>query len=204
VTTFSSHIARLKSIVDCGKMLNRKIIFLGRSLNRYVGAAERLNLAPFIKDITLVSYKHQLEKALKKVSSNRKEYMIVCTGHQGEPGSILDRLVHGKLPYNFNSSDHVIFSSSVIPSPINVANREQLEKRLKSKGVRIFTDVHVSGHCCREDLRDFIEMLQPKNIIPAHAELKKLTALAELATELGYKLGKDVHLLQDGQILNLD
>jgi ribonuclease J len=204
VTTFSSHIARLKSIVDCGKMLNRKIIFLGRSLNRYVGAAERLNLAPFIKDITLVSYKHQLEKALKKVSSNRKEYMIVCTGHQGEPGSILDRLVHGKLPYNFNSSDHVIFSSSVIPSPINVANREQLEKRLKSKGVRIFTDVHVSGHCCREDLRDFIEMLQPKNIIPAHAELKKLTALAELATELGYKLVKDVHLLQDGQILNLD
>ena len=54
VTTFSSHIARLKSIVDCGKMLNREIIFLGRSLNRYVGAASRLNLAPFMKDITLV------------------------------------------------------------------------------------------------------------------------------------------------------
>ena len=130
--------------------------------------------------------------------------MIVCTGHQGEPGSILDRLVHGKLPYNFNSSDHVIFSSSVIPSPINIANRKQLEKKLKSKGVRIFTDVHVSGHCGREDLRDLIEMLHPKHIIPAHAELQKLTALAELATEMGYKLGKDVHLLQDGQHLDID
>jgi len=204
VTTFSSHIARLKSIVDCGKMLNREIIFLGRSLNRYVGAASRLNLAPFMKDITLVSYKHQLEKALKKVSKDRKNYMIVCTGHQGEPGSILDRLVHGKLPYTFNSSDHVVFSSSVIPSPINVANREQLEKKLKAKGVRIFTDVHVSGHCCREDLRDFIEMVHPQHIIPAHAELKKLTALAELATEMGYKLGKDVHLLQDGQSLSIN
>jgi ribonuclease J len=203
VTTFSSHIARLKSIVDCGKQLNREIIFLGRSLNRYVSAASKLNLAPFIKDIKLLSYKNQLEKALRKVSNNRKDYMIVCTGHQGEPGSILDRLVHGKLPYNFNSSDHVIFSSSVIPNPINVANRQQLEKKLKAKGVRIFTDVHVSGHCMREDLRDFIEMLQPKNIIPAHGELEKLTSLAELATEMGYKLGKTVHLLQDGQILNL-
>jgi ribonuclease J len=204
VTTFSSHIARLKSIVDCGKQLNREIIFLGRSLNRYVSAASKLNLAPFIKDIKLLSYKNQLEKALRKVSNNRKDYMIVCTGHQGEPGSILDRLVHGKLPYNFNSSDHVIFSSSVIPNPINVANRQQLEKKLKAKGVRIFTDVHVSGHCMREDLRDFIEMLQPKNIIPAHGELEKLTSLAELATEMGYKLGKTVHLLQDGQILNLN
>jgi len=204
VTTFSSHIARLKSIVDCGKQLNREVIFLGRSLNRYVGAASRLNLAPFMKDIKLMTYKHQLEKVLRKISNNRKNYMIVCTGHQGEPGSILDRLVHGKLPYNFNSSDHVIFSSSVIPSPINIANRKQLEKKLKSKGVRIFTDVHVSGHCGREDLRDLIEMLHPKHIIPAHAELQKLTALAELATEMGYKLGKDVHLLQDGQHLDID
>ncbi|MCS7134617.1 MAG: MBL fold metallo-hydrolase, partial [Candidatus Pacearchaeota archaeon] len=31
VTTFSSHIARLKSIVDCARMLGRKILFLGRS-----------------------------------------------------------------------------------------------------------------------------------------------------------------------------
>lgn len=204
VTTFSSHIARLKSIVDCGKQLNREIIFLGRSLNRYVGAASRLNLAPFMKDIKLMTYKNQLDKVLRKISNNRKNYMVVCTGHQGEPGSILDRLVHGKLPYNFNSSDHVVFSSSVIPSPINVANRRQLEKKLKAKGVRIFTDVHVSGHCGREDLRDLIEMLHPKHIIPAHADLQKLTALAELATEMGYKLGKDVHLLQDGQHLDIN
>jgi ribonuclease J len=73
VTTFSSHIARLKSIVDCGKQLNREVVFLGRSLNRYVGAASRLNLAPFMKDIKLMTYKNQLEKILRKISSNRKD-----------------------------------------------------------------------------------------------------------------------------------
>ena len=35
VTTFSSHIARIKSIVDFGKKTNREIIFLGRSLKKY-------------------------------------------------------------------------------------------------------------------------------------------------------------------------
>lgn len=203
VTTFSSHIARLKSIVDCGKQLNREILFLGRSLHRYVSAASRLKLVPFMKNIRLISYRTQLERALKKVSKNRTKYMLVCTGHQGEPGSILDRLTRGVLPFKFISRDHVIFSSRIIPSPINLANRKQLEKKLKSEGVRIFTDVHVSGHCGREDLRDLIEMLQPQQIIPAHGDMQKLTALAELATELGYKLGKDVHILQDGQTLNL-
>lgn len=203
VTTFSSHIARLKSIVDCGKQLGREIVFLGRSLHRYVSAASRLKLAPFTKDIELVSYKNQVERVLKKISKDRARYMIVCTGHQGEPGSILDRFARGVLPFRFSSRDHVIFSSSIIPSPINQANRKQLEKKLKQEGVRIFTDVHVSGHCGREDLRDMIEMLQPKHIIPAHGDMSKLSALAELATELGYRLGKDVHIMQDGQHLNI-
>ena len=203
VTTFSSHIARLKSIVDCGKLLGRKIVFLGRSLHRYVSAAAKLQLAPFIKDIKLLSFRKQLEKQLRKISKKRERYMIVCTGHQGEPGSVLERLSYNRLPFKFKPKDHVVFSSSVIPNPANIANRKQLEKKLKEKGVRIFTDVHVSGHCSREDLRDMIEMVKPEHIIPAHGDLQKLTALAELASELGYKLGKNLHLLQDGQFLAL-
>ena len=203
VTTFSSHIARLKSIVDCGKQLGREILFLGRSLYRYVSAAARLNLAPFTHDIRLISYKNQVKRALKKVSKDRTRYLLVCTGHQGEPGSILDRLTYDKLPFRFLPRDHIIFSSSVIPCPINIANRQKLERKLKEKGVRIFTDVHVSGHCGREDLRDLIEMLQPQHIIPTHGDITKLTALAELATELGYSVGKDVHIIQDGQTLTL-
>jgi ribonuclease J len=204
VTTFSSHIARLKSIVDCAKQLNRKILFIGRSLFRYVNAAATINLVPFIKDIQLVSYTSQVEKALKQVMKDREKYLIVCTGHQGEPGSVLDRLTRGQLPFHFSPKDHVIFASSIIPSPINIANRGQLEKKLKEDGVRIFSDVHVSGHCAREDLRDFIEMVKPLHIIPAHGDMVKLTPLAELATELGYVLGRNVHLMQNGQSLKLE
>ena len=202
VTTFSSHIARLKSIVEFGQELNRKIVFFGRSLNKYVGAATRIDMCPFRNDIEIASYKNQIEKKLKNITSHREQYLVVCTGHQGEPGSILDRLSKNKLPFQFRSQDHVLFSSSVIPTKINIENREKLDAKLKKSGVRLFNNLHVSGHAGREDLRDFINMINPEHIIPAHGSHDKIAPMAELAKELGYK-DKDIHLLNDKQRLDL-
>jgi ribonuclease J len=202
VTTFSSHIARLKSIVDFGKELNRKIVFLGRSLNKYVNAASRIDMCPFKNDVELISYRNRLEKKLKKINSAREEYMIVCTGHQGEPGSILDRFSRNKLPFQFRNQDHVVFSSSVIPTEINIQNREKLDLKLKKRGVRIFNNIHTSGHAGREDLRDFVNLINPEHIIPAHGDHKKISPMVELAEELGYKFKKNVHLINDKQRLD--
>ena len=46
-------------------------------------------------------------------------------------------------------------------------------------------------------------MVNPEHIIPAHGDLPKLSSLAELASELGYKLGKTCHIMQDLQKLNI-
>jgi len=201
VTTFSSHIARLKSITEFGKQLNRKIVFLGRSLNKYVSAASRIDLCPFKKDIEMVSFRNHLEKKLKQINNERGKYMVVCTGHQGEPGSILDRLSKNKLPFKFKPNDHVVFSSSVIPTEVNIKNRERLDSHLKRGGVRLFNNVHVSGHAGREDLRDFISMIHPENIIPAHGSHDKILPMVELAEEMGYKRDKNVFLINDKQML---
>ncbi|MBR9704716.1 RNase J family beta-CASP ribonuclease [Candidatus Pacearchaeota archaeon] len=203
VTTFSSHIARLKSIAEFGKKLNRKVVFLGRSLNKYVGAAIKVDLCPFKNDIELVSYRRRLEKKLKQINEKRQNYMVVCTGHQGEPGSILDRLAKNKLPFYFQKNDQVIFSSSVIPTPVNIDNRNRLDERLKKRGVRIFNNVHVSGHAGREDLRDLIEMIKPEIIIPAHGSHEKTHPMVDLCEELGYKNDKNVFLLNDKEYLEL-
>ncbi len=203
VTTFSSHIARLKTITELGKRLNREVIFLGRSLNKYVSAAKDVGKAPFINDIKLIMYRKHLERTLKNVNKMKKNYLIVCTGHQGEPGSILDRMARNQLPIKLTAQDHIIFSSKTIPTPTNEENRQQLEKRLKKHQVRIFDNVHVSGHGGREDLRDLIKLVQPQHVIPSHGDLKKLTAGASLAVEMGYKLNKTVHLMQNGQELQI-
>lgn len=203
ITTFSSHIARLKSIVDYGKRLNRKVYFLGRSLKKYVTASMDIGMCPFKNDVYIATYKKQVESVLKKVAKNRESSLVVCTGHQGEPGSIMERLSRKQLPFEFQPNDHIIYSSKTIPVPINIANKEAMDKRLKKSGVRIFDNVHVSGHGGREDLRDLITIVKPKNIIPSHGSTKQLTPAIELAREMGYRAGKECHLMQDGQKLTL-
>jgi len=203
VTTFSSHIARLKSIVDYGKKLDRDIYFIGRSMKKYVSSAIDVGMCPFQKDIKLTSYKNQVESVLKKVNKNRENALVVCTGHQGEPGSIMDRLSRGNLPFSFRKNDNVIFSSKTIPSPINIENKAQLDRRLKKFGVRIFDNIHVSGHPGREDLRDLLRLITPHHVIPAHGTTEQISPMIELAKEMGYRPGKDCHLLSNGQKLRI-
>ena len=201
ITTFSSHIARLKSIVEFGKKTNRQIVFLGRSLNKYTQCAIKIKQCPYLKDIKLVKYRKHINSVLSEIEKNRGRYLVVCTGHQAEPGSILDRIVNDQTPFKFKSGDHVIFSSSVIPVPVNINARDILDKKLKRKGVRLQTDVHVSGHGGREDIRDLIDMLKPEHIIPAHGSLQQEAPLIDLATELGYKFQETAHLSSNGKLL---
>ncbi len=203
VTTFASHIPRLKSVVEFSKRIGRKTLFLGRSMYRYVTAAERLGLAPFTKDIEILTYKNQVKRRLRQIAEERQKWIIVCTGNQGEPNSVLVKIANEVYPFHIKSGDHIIFSSRTIPTPITIANREKLEKNLHNKGARIFTDVHTSGHLSREDIRDLIGMLSPKHIIPIQGDIKTLTPVAELGKEIGYELGKNIYLMQDGESLEL-
>ena len=198
VTTFSSHIARLKAIIEFGKKLNRKILFLGRSLAKYVNAAEKIGIVDFSKEIEMVKYSRQIERRLKKVDKDRKKYMLVVTGHQGEHKSVLYKIAKKEFKFSLYPEDNVIFSCRTIPTPTNIANREALENELKQTGVRIFKDIHQSGHAAREDLRDFIHIIKPKNIIPAHGNKEMREALADLAGEMEYKIGENVLMLKDG------
>ncbi|MBM3228470.1 MBL fold metallo-hydrolase [Candidatus Pacearchaeota archaeon] len=203
ITTFSSHIERLNSIVEFGKRTNREIVFIGRGLYKYVNAAIAIKKCPFKKNITLLKYNRQVNSFLRKVENNREKYLIVCTGHQAEENSILDRIVKGETPFKFREGDNLIFSSSIIPSPINIAARDKMDNKLKRIGVRIQTDVHVHGHGSREDMRDLIRLLKPKHVIPVHGTMQQEAHLIGLASEFGYKFGETSHLASNGKVLNL-
>lgn len=204
VTTFSSHIERLTNIVKLAKKLfpNREIVFLGRSLVKSVEAATKVNMWPF-KGIRLLKYGRQKQSFLKQVQGNRSKYFVVCTGHQAEENSVLDRIVRGEMPFKFNEGDNLIFSSSVIPVPINIMAREKMDGKLRKMGVKIQTNVHVHGHGSREDMRTLVNMTKPQHIIPAHGSLQQETPMIELATEMGYKFGKTSHLSNDGNVIKI-
>ncbi|MBS3137910.1 MBL fold metallo-hydrolase [Candidatus Woesearchaeota archaeon] len=203
VTTFSSHIARLKTIVELAKKMNRKVIFLGRSLAKYVEAAELIKLVEFSKNIKQAKYPNEVQKALKLVEGNKEKYLLVVTGHQGEPKSVLSKIANDTYAFKFQPNDAVIFSSTVIPTPENKKNRELLEALLQKKNIRIFKDIHVSGHAGKEDIRDLILFTNPKNIIPSHCNKSLSDGLVTLAVEMGYIQGINLYQMGDGSMLEL-
>lgn len=203
VTTFASHIPRLKSVVEFGQKMGREIVFLGRSLDKYSMAAKNSGVAPFFDNVKIAKYRRQVENALHKVERKRKDHMIVCTGHQGEPGSILDRLSRHQLPFKITKEDNIIFSSSVIPTEVNREQFLAMEVRLKKSKPRMFRDVHVSGHGREEDLIQAVKMMRPKHIIPWHGDLEKTKPMVDIVSKLGYKLGKTCHLMNDGGVLDV-
>ncbi len=203
VTTFASHIARLQSAIEFGKKLGRDVILVGRSMAKYVNAAENARIVNFRRDATINGYSKQIKKLLKKVDKHREKYLIICTGSQGEPNSILDKMVRKVFDFKFKQGDHVIFSCKTIPETINMENRAALESKLKKDKVRIFTDIHVSGHASAEDLRDLIQMIKPKNVIPAHGDAVKQNNLARIAEDCGYKLEKNLFVMHNGRKITL-
>ena len=203
VTTFSSHIERLNNIVKYAEKTGRQIVFLGRSLGKYMDAATKVGACPFKNKVQIMKYRRQVDGFLKRLERERGKYFVVCTGHQAEENSILDRIVRGTTGFNFKEGDHVVFSSSVIPVNINILAREKMDNRLRKVGVKLQADVHVHGHGSREDMRELISMIKPKHVIPAHGTLQQETPFIELANEFGYKFGETSHLTSNGKLLKL-
>jgi ribonuclease J len=204
VTTFSSHIARLKSTIELAKQLDRRVVILGRSLAKYCIAAEKSGIYYFSREAEIVKYSKKVAGMLARIEKDGKEkYLIITTGHQGEPKAILSKIARGELKFRLSHEDHIIFSCNVIPTPINVQCREILERALLKFGVRMFKGIHVSGHGAREDMRDLIKMLVPEHLIPAHSEEEVMNHFADLAKELGYSEGKSLHLIKSGESLKI-
>ena len=204
VTTFSSHIARIKSIIEFARQLNRKVVILGRSLAKYCSAAENAQIVFFSKEAEIIGFGKHVKKRLSKIEKEgRDKYLIVTTGHQGEPKSILSRISRGEIEYSLSSDDHIIFSCNVIPTEVNIDHRKKLEESLKSFGVRLFKGIHVSGHGAREDMRDLINLIKPEHVIPAHSEKEVIAHFIELGKEMGYKDGKNMHTLLTGLRLKI-
>ena len=202
VTTFSSHITRLKSIVDLSFELGRTPVLVGRSLRNYCSAALKLKLVDFPPELHIHGRPNAVRNLLRDIGNSRGDYMLVCTGHQGEPTSVLSRIANGQLPFKVRRGDEVIFSASVIPNPINESNRELLETKLRAQGARIHRDVHVSGHAGRVDTKEFLELVKPEHLVPCHSTMDKLRLMADLGRELGYPSG-NMHLLRNGSCLRL-
>jgi ribonuclease J len=203
-TTFASHIARVTSLVEFAENIGRQPVLLGRSMEKYSGAAERLNFVDFPEGLGMYGHRQSVDRTFERIMKEGKEnFLPVVTGHQGEPRAMLTRMGRGETPYDLENGDKVIFSARVIPEPTNEGQRYQSERLLKMQGARIYDDVHVSGHLRREGHYAMLDALQPQHVIPAHQDMAGYSGYVDLAGEFGYELGRDLHVTSNQNVVQL-
>ncbi len=204
ITTFASHIARLKSIVELSHELGRKPVFLGRSIAKYSKAAKAAGIIDFKeKGVEIYENPKDILDKLAVVNKHKEDYIVICTGHQGEPNAVLSKIADNITPFRLEKDDKVIFSSEIIPTEGNIEQRRILDAKLEQTGCKIYKDIHISGHASREDLRDLLGMIKAEVVIPTHGPLRLKEGLIEVAEEEGYVEGENLLVLDDRKVYEI-
>lgn len=198
IALFASNIARILQIVNIAAARDKKIIFSGRSIEISVDIA---------KDLGYLKVPDGLEIDISQINEfPDDEIIMITTGSQGEPLSALARMASGShKQISVKKNDTVILSSKFIPGNekaiTNIINK--LYKRGADVIYEKISNIHVSGHAFKEELKLMINLTKPEYFIPIHGEYRHLVLHCRLAEEVGIKKEK-VLLAENGQIIEFD
>lgn len=197
VATFASLISRVQQVADSAAKNGRKMALAGPSMVDNVKIARKMKYLDIPDDVIV-----PIEQAL-----NMQDHKVVlmCTGSQGEPSSIVGRLSAGtNRQFDLKPGDTVVLSSHPIPG-----NEETISKtinRLLRRGAIVIHDgiapIHVSGHAAQEEQKLLINLVRPKHFMPIHGELRQLKRHAQLAKEVGVE-EENIIVVENGQVVEL-
>src|ERR1700731_3688266 len=194
VTTFASHVGRLRAVADAARLAEREVVVVGRAMERVVQVARETGYLDGVQDFRAAESYGYLPP---------DKVLALCTGSQGEPRAALARIAQDEHPeVTLSRGDRVIFSARTIPGKEKAVAR--VINGLVTQGVEVITDrdhlVHVSGHPRRAELRDMIKWVRPNILIPAHGEPLHMSAHAALARRAGVP---KVITCRDGDLVRL-
>lgn len=197
LATFSSNIHRIQQIMDAAALVGRKVLINGRSMVANIAIARDLGYLRIDDDALLDLREYD---ALPP-----EQVLLLTTGSQGEPLSALSRIAandHKQL--HIETGDTVILSSKFIPG--NEKAIANLINQLYRRGAEVFyettSEIHVSGHAARDELRTVHALVKPHFFVPVHGEYRHLVHHAKLAQEMGVPPER-VFILSNGQPLTL-
>ena len=195
IATFASLISRMQQVLDVSKEHNRKVCFTGFSMIENARIAKELGYLRY-DESQVVSIDVALSMPESKV-------VLLVTGSQGEPTSILGRLANGtNRQFSIQAGDTVVISAHPI-----TGNEEAVYRavnRLMEKGAEVvysdIEDVHVSGHASQEEMKLLLHLVRPRYLIPIHGELRMLRQHKRLAMEIGMD-ERQIALVENGRVI---
>jgi ribonuclease J len=198
IASFASLISRMQQVANAAANHGRKLAFVGTSMVENAKIARKLGYLEMPDSLVVT-----VDQALKM---RPKEVVLMSTGTQGEPTSIMGRLSTGtNRQFDIEPGDTVVLSSHPIPG--NEESVYRTINRLFRRGANVIYEriapVHVSGHASQEEMKLLLNLVRPKYFIPIHGELRHLYQHARLAYQLGYSEDR-VAVIENGTVVELD
>jgi ribonuclease J len=198
VATFASLISRIQQVLNAAIRHGRRMTLVGTSMVENAKMAQKLGYLD-VPDGMIIGIDEALRLPPKKV-------VIMTTGTQGEPSSILGRLAESRnRQFDLIEDDTVVLSSHPIPGNEEMVHRTI--NKLLQRGAHVIYDpiapVHVSGHASAEEMKLLIHLVKPKNFVPIHGELRQLQQHAAIAREVGVP-ADNIAVVENGTVLEFD
>jgi ribonuclease J len=195
IASFASLISRIQQVANAAERHGRKIAFIGTSMIENVKMARKLGYLNIPEGMQV-----NIDQALKMP---KDQVVLMCTGTQGEPTSIMGRLSTGtNRQFDLVSGDTVVLSSHPIPG--NEESVHRTINRLFRRGANVIYEpiapVHVSGHASQEEMKLLLNLVRPKYVVPIHGELRHLRQHEQLAKDVGIP-EENVAVVENGQIV---
>jgi ribonuclease J len=195
VASFASLISRMQQVANAAQRHGKKLAFVGMSMTENAKMAQELGYLNIPDGIEI-----SLEQALKMKNN---KVVLMCTGSQGEPYSIMGRLSNGtNRRFSVEEGDTIVLSSHPIPG-----NEESIYRTINSlfrRGADVIYEplhsVHVSGHASQDEMRLLIHLVKPKFFVPIHGELRHLKQHAVIAKDAGIP-GENITVVENGQVV---
>ncbi len=185
MTAISSGIGRFQQMINVAKKINRKVVFVGRSIQSKTEIAYNLGYLEYTKD-QIVDIKDA-----GKLSS--KEIMYIAAGCYGQDGSSVHRLALGEHDrVEVVPGDMFIFSADPGPAyskeSINFVVDKFIDIGLDVHYYDLNEGLHVSGHGGQGDIIDLFKIVKPKYFIPLGGEVRYMSSYEKLVHE---NMGQD-------------
>jgi ribonuclease J len=195
IASFASLISRMQQVGNAALRHDRKLAFAGTSMVENAKMARKLGYLDLPDDLIVT-----VDQALKM---EPKRVVIMSTGTQGEPTSIMGRLSTGtNRQFDIVPGDTVVLSSHPIPG--NEESVYRTINRLFRRGAHVIYEniapVHVSGHASQEEMKLLLHLIRPKYFIPIHGELRHLHQHALIAEQLGIP-AQNIAVIENGQMV---
>ena len=197
VSCYASNFIRIQQVLNTASKLNRKVSFLGRSLESSFNIARKMGYFDIPKDLLI---------PIDEVENYPKnEVVIIASGMEGEPIEALSQMARNKHKImNIQKGDSVYLAITASAN-MEVIIGNTLNELVRA-GAHIVPNnkkIHASSHGCMEELKMMLNIMKPEYFIPVQGEFKMQIAHAKLANETGVAPEK-IFLVEKGDVMHYD